>query len=148
LQAASTDWKTANGDGFQASFDYISGANADSVKIPMTAPVISRSNDSYNWNIGFFVPASLYPTLNHIPAPLPNSSLSIVPLPLTTFAVLEFGGFAQESDFVTNAATLRGFLARDNVQVANDEWNEVWCQFDSPFTIFNRHNQVWIHINL
>jgi len=113
----------------------------------MTAPVICRTNNSYNWDIGFFVPASIYPTLSSIPTPT-NGNVTILPLPLSSFAVLEFPGFATEADFLTNAETLRGYLARDNINVVNDDFGEVWAQYDAPTTIFNRHNEVWIHISL
>lgn len=147
LHVETTDFKTATSAGFQASFDYISGANAAGVKIPMTAPVITRTNDTYNYDIGFFVPASLYPTMSSIPAPT-SANLTLVQLPLATFAVLEFPGFATEADFAANEATLRSYLARDGMSVVSDGWSPVWAQYDSPFTIFNRHNEVWMHVAL
>jgi hypothetical protein len=140
-----TDYKVATSAGFQASFSYISGDNEAKVKIPMTAPVIARTNDTFNYDIGFFVPASLYPTLASIPAPT-NQNLTIIQLPLMTFAVIEFPGFATEADFAAAEATLRGYLARDNVAIMEDEWSPVWAQYDSPFTVFNRHNELWLHV--
>ncbi len=142
-----SDWGKANSDGFELNFAYIEGSNSANTKIPMTAPVISRTNSSYNWDIGFFVPASLYPTLASIPQPT-NPNVTILPVPLTSFAVLEFGGYATESDFLTNTETLRGYLARDNIVTIDDDFGQVWAQYDAPTTIFNRHNEVWIHIQL
>jgi hypothetical protein len=144
IQATSFD--AAQGAGFEANFNFISGANSASVKIPMTAPVLIRTNDTYNWDVGFFVPASLYPTLDSIPQPT-NTNMDIVPLPaFTTFAVIEFGGFASEDDYLGASANLRSFLARDNITVVEDSWMEAWAGYDAPDVLFNRHNEVWIHV--
>lgn len=147
ITAASFD--EAQGAGFQANFRYIEGANEAGIKIPMTGPVLTRSNDTYHWDISFFVPASLYPTLASIPAPTPSSNVTIVPVPrLIPFAVAEFGGFATETDFLAAEASLRAALARDGVQTVDDAWGVAWAQYDSPYTVFNRHNEVWVHIAL
>jgi hypothetical protein len=144
--AVQGSFDAASGEGFQKNFGYIEGANAPKTKIPMTAPVIARTNDTYNWDIGFFVPASLYPAISDIPAPT-DSDVTIAPLTIKAFAVIVFGGFASEADFLVNAATLRGYLSRDNVTVVADStWGQVWAQYDSPATLFNRHNEVWFEV--
>jgi hypothetical protein len=37
-------------------------------------------------------------------------------------------------------------LAADKVEVVHDEWITVWASYDSPFQLFDRHNEVWIHV--
>lgn len=143
----STSWSTAQQDGFQLNFAYISGENAAKQKIPMTGPVLCRQNSDSNWLVSFFAPTSLFPTVSQVPTPT-NPDVDIETLQLSTIAVYEFGGYASENDFITAEATLRGFLAEDGVQVVSDSWGVAWAQYDSPFVIFNRHNEVWVHVQL
>jgi len=56
--------------------------------------------------------------------------------------VIEFGGYASLSDMQSAEATLRGYVARDGYTVIEDEWQVLYLQYESPFTIFNRHNEV------
>jgi SOUL heme-binding protein len=28
----------------------------------------------------------------------------------------------------------------------HDEWITVWASYDSPFQLFDRHNEVWVHV--
>jgi SOUL heme-binding protein len=37
-------------------------------------------------------------------------------------------------------------LAADKVEVVHDEWITVWASYDSPFQLFDRHNEVWVHV--
>ena len=62
VQASS--WGAATQKGFGSNFAYISGANKQGVKIPMTAPVVTRNpgGDEANWLVSFFTPQSIYPT--------------------------------------------------------------------------------------
>jgi hypothetical protein len=147
-QVQSTSFGSAQDQGFQKNFAYISGSNAAKTKIPMTAPVAIRTNDSYTWDVSFFAPASLYPTVDSVPQPT-DPSMTIDPVPaMATFAVVEFGGFANEDDYLANSAALRGFLARDNITVVQDEWEEAWMGYDAPDVLFNRHNEVWVHVTV
>jgi hypothetical protein len=141
------DFATAQGKGFEDNFAFISGATTANRKIPMPAPVMARpANDATAWDIGFFVPASLYPTVASMPTPS-NPAVSIAPLGLQAFAVVVFGGFATQNDFVNNAGALRGYLTEANVTaITNSPWSECWLQYDAPDQLFNRHNEVWIAV--
>jgi hypothetical protein len=123
-------WGAATQKGFQANFAYIEGANAQSKKIPMTAPVVTRNpgGDEANWLVSFFTPQSIYPTGASAPVPT-GANMAIEPMPTSTFAVVEFGGEANEGDYKVVSALLKEALAADNITIADksDPWAEAWC---------------------
>lgn len=134
-------------EGFGLNFAYISGANVAKTKIPMTAPVLTRQKDTDTWQVSFFTPASLYPSVASVPVPT-DANVTITPFPLSTFAVVEFPGEAVQADFEIAAALLRDALTKDGVVTINDEWAEAWASYDAPFDFFNRHNEVWLHVQV
>lgn len=91
---------------FGENFEYISGQNSAAQKIPMTTPVMSR-NSSSGWQIGFYVPASIFG--NNASAIPTSASVSIAAVPATgaTFAVYEFPGYATEQQFAEYDAQVR-----------------------------------------
>lgn len=41
----------------------------------------------------------------------------------------------------------RATLAKEGVKaVGKGEWASVWAGYDSPFVLFNRHNEVWVQL--
>jgi hypothetical protein len=167
----------ATAEGFNMNFAYISGKNSANATIPMTAPVIFRychgrnataadvppvsaaaaaadgdsSRPGAGWHVGFFVP-SKYETKEDIPTPeVKNVTITAVPSG-ATFAVSTFGGFARAKDFAKQTRRLYHRLRRDNVTVHHDEganeWGVVWAAYDSPFVLFNRHNEVWLRVDV
>ena len=125
--------------GFYKNFAYISGANVPKIKIPMTAPVATRTHDYQNWEVSFFTPTSLYPTLASVPVPT-DPDVRIEKFELSTFAVAEFGGEAIEADYKVANALLKAALVEDGVTLAPaaDAWSEAWCGYDAPNDLFNR----------
>ncbi len=143
VQAAS--WGIATQKGFGANFAYITGANKQGVKIPMTAPVVTRNpGGGDNWLVSFFTPQSIYPTGADAPTPT-DANVAIEPLPLSNFAVVEFGGEATEATYKLAASLLVEALKQDNVTLADasDPWATAWCGYDAPNDLFHRHNEVW-----
>lgn len=132
------------------------------------APVISRTNNSVDWDISFYTPASLYPTLESVPQPSgKNMSIDAFPTGGIMQAVAGFPGFATAAEFQSAAAKLRAALEKDGRNIASGgAFNEIWAQYDSPYVIFvsdarscaaplvshshrsiqNRHNEVWIQV--
>ena len=111
----------------QANFAYIQGANKPGVKIPMTAPVVSRNPGGQNtWMISFFTPQSIYSNVTSVPTPT-SAGMAIDAMPLSTFAIAEFGGDATEAEFKLATSQLKEALAADGVKLADasDPWAEV-----------------------
>jgi SOUL heme-binding protein len=143
----------ATQEGFQANFDYIEGANSASVKIPMTAPVLARPTNTSDvaWRISFFTPTSLYPLPQSIPAPTSSDvTLDIVPANGVLVATTYFPGFATYDDFLNAEISLRGALLHANLTPVDAnggaDFARVYVQYDSPFSLFNRHNEVWLQL--
>jgi len=149
VQAGS--WGEATQKGFRANFAYIEGANTANKKIPMTAPVVTRNpgGDEANWLVSFFTPQSIYPTGASAPVPT-EAGMSIEPMPLSTFAVVEFGGEAVEATYKVATSLLKAALQADNITLAepSDPWAEAWCGYDAPNDLFNRHNEAWVKVIL
>ena len=143
------NFSSATSAGFYKNFAYIQGANVPKTKIPMTAPVATRTHDEKNWLVSFFTPTSLYPSYASVPQPT-DPDVRIENFPLSTFAVVEFGGEAFEADYKIANALLKAALVEDGVTLApvTDDWAEVWCGYDAPNDIFNRHNEAWIRVVL
>ena len=120
--------------------------------IPMTSPVLFRQNISTEtgepngWEVSFFVP-SKYPTVADVPLPT-NTDVTIDEFPQAIkYAVILFGGFAEEADYQTYETKLLDYLKRDAVEVMDCPcYGTVWAGYDSPFVLYNRHNEVMIRV--
>eukprot|EP01138_Halocafeteria_seosinensis_P012448 gb/GECG01012720.1/.p1 GENE.gb/GECG01012720.1/~~gb/GECG01012720.1/.p1 ORF type:complete len:219 (+),score=27.18 gb/GECG01012720.1/:1-657(+) len=134
----------AESTGFHKNFNYISGKNSMNKEIPMTSPVLARTNDSTNWKISFFVPSSLFSDRSEIPT---SNEISIESGSNLKMAATEFGGFANKTDFINYSAQLKDVLRKAGHKlVEGSDWSEAWAQYDSPFTLFGRHNEVWLQV--
>jgi hypothetical protein len=132
------NWSAATRAGFFMNFEYIEGANNHATKIPMTAPVVTRTQDEKNWLVSFFTPQSIYPSIAEAPVPT-DPSVNLEAMPLTAFAVVEFGGEANEFDYKLASGLLRDALVADKVTIAprTDAWAEAWCGYDAPNDVFS-----------
>jgi hypothetical protein len=76
--------------------------------------------------------------------------VTIESLPLSTFAVVEFGGEATEADYKVASGLLKDALVKDGRMLAppEDVWAEAWCGYDAPNDLFHRHNEAWVKILL
>ena len=143
VSIGNTTFDNAEQEGFQANFGFISGDNSASKKIPMTAPVLMRANGSAGWLNSFFVPASLFPAGTPVPS---SPALEIIGVKSLKVATTEFPGFATYQEFVATGQKLRDAVTAAGLTVVADAFEQVFAQYDSPFTLFNRHNEVWMHI--
>jgi len=131
-------------EGFNRLFNYISGANDRHEKVPMTAPVQVRITPGQGpfcdstYVVSFFVPFALQP--DKAPQPTQPGVYLRTEAEHTAF-VRVFGGFAKETDVTQQAASLYESLARDNVSFNSTFY--VSAGYDSPYKVFDRHNEVW-----
>ena len=56
--------------------------------------------------------------------------------------VLGFGGFANDNDYKIKATQLMTQLQAANIPFDSNVW--FTAGYDSPFTLVNRHNEVWV----
>jgi len=134
-----SDYKSAQRTMFYRLFDYIQGQNAEKKKIEMTIPVligmIPKSDDTVEANFNM----SFYMAIDDLPAPT-NKDVSLYDLPEVTVYVRKFGGYASETDYVQQAKKLRAALP-EGTQYDDSYFYSL--SYDSPWTIFNRRNEVW-----
>lgn len=146
----STDVETyayaiASTTGFQRLFKYIDGGNAREEKVPMTAPVRTRIVPAAGpfckskFTVSFFVP---FDVQKDPPKPS-NPDVYINPQPAFTAFVSQFGGFAMDDWSIGGKARA---LAKA-LDEAGVEYEADWfwyAQYDPPFRLTGRHNEVWM----
>ena len=136
-------FKDAGNAAFRPLFRYISGRNADNLKIAMTAPVIqspSRKDDA-NWTVSFVMPAPLLNT----GAPNPTAKqVEIVERSEQLIAALPYSGSWRISLFEENKEKLIQLLAQSQYSVCGEV---MWARHNAPFTPwFLKKNEVLIPV--
>lgn len=136
-------WRDATSAGFRYLFRYISGTNQTSQKVPMTAPVLTKVERSQNaegysnHTVLFSVPREFIEN-----TPLPSEpGVKVVEIPEMTAYVVEFGGFPSDRSFAKHVGRLSDLLLRDKKTYV--AYYYYTACYDSPFRLFNRHNEVW-----
>mmetsp|Transcript_19280 Transcript_19280/g.48999 ORF Transcript_19280/g.48999 Transcript_19280/m.48999 type:complete len:209 (-) Transcript_19280:105-731(-) len=141
------DYEDAINEGFHRLFDYISGDNTARAPVPMTAPVVVRVRAgagpfcASNFTVSFFVPFALQAS-----PPTPSSRLVYVDhVPDYRVGVTWFSGFANKwSVNVPYFEQLANSL--DEMHLRYNQEEPITAGYDSPFQLFNRHNEVWLEI--
>ncbi|XP_046548673.1 heme-binding protein 2-like [Haliotis rubra] len=134
------DYAEASRTNFMRLFKYISGKNSAGEKIDMTAPVIIKIIPGpgpaceSNFTMSFFV------ARDNPPRPT-DPKVSLQRFPSFRAYVRSFGGYYMESitPWLKEAEKLSGYL---NGTSYNTDYYYT-AGYDSPFTFFKRHNEVW-----
>mmetsp|Transcript_10501 Transcript_10501/g.24849 ORF Transcript_10501/g.24849 Transcript_10501/m.24849 type:complete len:263 (-) Transcript_10501:114-902(-) len=144
VRVKGVSYDTALYDGFMTLFKYISGANSDNVKIPMTAPVRTRLQPAAgptcenDFEVSFFIPFDFQ---DGTPAPTDDRVEIVSEEPFVAF-VSSYGGFSSQSSVISHAAELGAALKDAAFDIEEDFYFS--AGYDPPFRIFNRHNEVWV----
>jgi hypothetical protein len=92
-----------------------------------------------NFTISFFVPQG------DSAAPAPTSpQVFLAQLPVRDVYVAAFGGWADQGKVIKKAAALTQALAADGVEADARQEGFTVAQYDSPFRLADRHNEVWL----
>lgn len=140
------NYEAAVSEGFDRLFNYIDGHNANKQKIAMTAPVATRVIPGQgpacetNFTVSFFIPAEHQA---NPPAPS-DDKVFFSQIPAHRSYVKSFGGFASQDDWINAAAELANTLNDPSLYDGSYYYT---AGYDSPFTFFNRHNEVWFVAN-
>jgi hypothetical protein len=150
-----SDFEQAGNEAFRRLFNYISGDNAATAEISMTAPVIQEPSsekiamtapvvqeaDESGWRVAFVLPAEY--SWGTAPQPTePRVSLRLVPE--RTVAVVRFSGTWGEDRFADREGELRAQLAKHGLQPVGEA---VYARYNPPFTPwFMRRNEVMIPV--
>ncbi|XP_040285613.1 heme-binding protein 2-like [Bufo bufo] len=125
---------------FNRLFKYISGNNAEGLKINMTVPVITyvplKQPPADNSTMSFFVPHAV----ENPPKPT-NPEVYLDTYPAASVYVKSFGGYALNKAYGDQAKALAENLKLLGLQF--DDTNFIRVGYNSPFELSNRHNEVW-----
>ena len=131
--------------GFMRLFDYIEGENDKKQKIPMTAPVaviIQPGQGPFcknNFTINFFVPFEDQSD----PAAPTNKDVFISTQKEFCAYVIVYGGHSNIDDVQKYSEQLGEDLVNDGLGDTFRKDIFFSAGYDSPFKIFNRHNEIW-----
>ncbi|KAI3428633.1 hypothetical protein D9Q98_007456 [Chlorella vulgaris] len=130
--------------GFQRLYQYIDGANKEAVKVPMTAPVVTRIGAAAgpfcknNFTIAFFVPFAFQSK----GAPQPNNpDVYLSYTPALKVYVAQTGGFVVDDYSISRMAN-RLTDALDDAGLAYASGEFFFAGYDPPFRLAARHNEV------
>ncbi|XP_057746379.1 uncharacterized protein LOC130965629 [Arachis stenosperma] len=144
-------FQKATWNGFHRLFQFIQGANLNFSRIPMTAPVLTTMVpgagplESQGYYVSLYLPVKFQAT-----PPLPLPELNIKPHKFAShcIAVREFSGFAKDDRVVKEAQKLATSLSRSPwVDSTSARSSYSIAQYDAPFKIIKRRNEVWIDID-
>ncbi len=135
---------TAVARGFRTLARFIFGANAESQKIAMTAPVNqlalpagSTSVEGPVWDVQFMMPAQF--SLESLPAPNHEAIRFTVTAPERQ-AVIRFSGFWSDRLMAEKTAALQAWMADQGLTAAGPPR---YYFYDDPFTLpFRRRNEI------
>ncbi|XP_074316805.1 uncharacterized protein LOC141653063 [Silene latifolia] len=139
--------------GFHRLFQYIQGANLNNSRIPMTKPVLTSiipgagPLNSSAYSVRFYLPVKFQ---GDPPLPLPELNIKPVSLPGHCVAVRKFSGFARDRNVVEEAEKLAASLAKSpwaNLTSSDSIHAYSIAQYDSPFRVIRRVNEVWVNID-
>ena len=120
---------------------YISGANAASQKIAMTAPVIQETTGAA-YRVSFVMPADMSTT--DLPTPA-DARVSVVTVPARRIAAVGFRGSWSEARFREHSADLVRALERDGITEHGDPF---YARFDPPWKPgFLKYSEVLVNID-
>ncbi|XP_035511022.1 heme-binding protein 2 [Morone saxatilis] len=127
---------------FRRLFEYITGANKDGKKIAMTAPVIVKIPNKRFWETAVFTMSFLLPMEHQNNPPKPtDDKVHIHDMPAMTVYGQSYGGWMTSMADKNNANSLSSAL--DSVQANYKKDFHYAVGYNSPMTMFNRHNEVW-----
>ena len=120
---------------------YISGGNASSQRIAMTAPVLQEAFPQDTYRVSFVMPAEM--TEASMPRPT-DTRVTMVTVPARRVAALGFRGGWSESRFHQQTSALRSALARDNVAWSGEP---TYARFDPPWKPgFLKYSEVLVDL--
>ncbi|XP_006139423.1 heme-binding protein 2-like [Pelodiscus sinensis] len=130
--------KEALRQGFWKLFHYIQGKNEREVKIEMTVPVTCLvKTGCTDFKVSFFVP---FEYQDSPPQPT-EPGVFIEERKGEAIFVRSFGGFASPEKYAEEAQALSRILKKAGQSFHEDFYYT--AGYDSPFKLFNRHNEVW-----
>ncbi|XP_045897238.1 heme-binding protein 2 [Micropterus dolomieu] len=127
---------------FRRLYDYITGANVNGTKIQMTTPVVVKIMDKKFWEMGVYTLYFLLPAEHQKDPPKPtNDKVYFRDTPDVNMYVLSYGGWMTSLSDKNKAYSLSSAL--DSAGAEYKKGFHYAVGYNSPMTLFNRHNEVW-----
>ncbi|XP_070779807.1 heme-binding protein 2 [Enoplosus armatus] len=127
---------------FRRLFAYITGANKSGKKIDMTSPVVVKMSHKTFWEMGVYTMSFLLPAEHQKNPPKPtDEKVYIYDMPEMNMYVQSYGGWMTSMSDKSNAGSLSSAL--DAVNAEYKKGFHYAVGYNSPMTMFNRHNEVW-----
>jgi hypothetical protein len=134
-------FSSAGSMGFGPLIRYISGGNAASQRIAMTAPVLQQASPKETYLVSFVMPAEM--TEATMPRPV-DGRVTMVTVPARRVAALGFRGGWNEGRFHEQATALRSALTRDNRTWTGEP---TYARFDPPWKPgFLKYSEVLVEL--
>ena len=138
LTIVETSMDGDSGTSFQRLFRYISGANSDGEKIPMTTPVF-MAGEEQSRSMSFVMPANM----KFVPGPK-DPALRVTTITAGRFAVFGFSGSRSAQAESQALAQLEAWMKKSGL-IASGE--PLFGYFDPPWTpSFLRRNEVMLRL--
>ncbi|XP_018610144.1 heme-binding protein 2 [Scleropages formosus] len=136
-------FESATSKAFWRLLKYITGANADGVKMDMTAPVLVKVQENKKiWESSKYTLSFLLPSAFQESAPLPTDpKVYFTDMPDTRVYVRSYGGWMLSVTTKLNSEMLTRDL--DKVNATYNKNFSYAVGYNSPKKILNRHNEVW-----
>ena len=126
--------------GFNDIFRYISGGNDKSLKISMTAPVLSEMDEN-SMKTAFVMPRDL--SFEDLPQPLDNS-LAVRHVSEGIYGVIGFSGLWKQEKFLNMSGHLKLWLESKGYRVIS---NAIVARYNPPITPpFRRRNEILLKV--
>uniref|UniRef100_A0A8C5H8F6 Heme-binding protein 1 n=1 Tax=Gouania willdenowi TaxID=441366 RepID=A0A8C5H8F6_GOUWI len=125
---------------FKRLYKYIDGGNEKGKKIEMTAPVLIKMVDKKFWQKSEYTMSFLLPAEDQENPPTPTDS-NVKFTPDTHVYVQSYGGWMTSWIDKRKADTLSAKL--DSINAKYSKGFHFGAGYNSPMTMFKRHNEVW-----
>ncbi|XP_040014819.1 heme-binding protein 2 [Xiphias gladius] len=127
---------------FRRLYEYITGTNDHGKEIEMTAPVVVKMPDKKFWEMGVYTVSFMLPAEYQKRPPNPtDNKVYIHDMPEMKVYVRSYGGWMMSTSDQRTASSLSNAL--DLVDAKYKKGFHYAAAYNSPMTIFNRHNEVW-----
>nr|XP_020465951.1 heme-binding protein 2-like [Monopterus albus] len=132
----------ASSKAFKRLYNYITGDNKNKENIEMTAPVIVKIPDKMFWEKGVFTTSFLLPAEYQTNPPIPtDDKVYFQDTPDMYVYVQTYRGWILTFSDKSVANSLSSAL--NSVHAAYQKDSHYAAGYNSPMTVFNRHNEVW-----
>ncbi|XP_041813136.1 heme-binding protein 2 isoform X2 [Chelmon rostratus] len=129
---------------FRRLYKYITGTNEKEKKIEMTAPVLMKmqEGDRRFWEPAVYTMSFLLPAEHQKNPPKPtDDKVYIQKMPAMKVYVQSYGGWMSGMSDKNQAYSLSSALDLAGAKYKSDF--HYAAGYNSPMTLFNRHNEVW-----